>query len=52
MAERGGSTIQELSASHASFVSQPEAATQLILTAVKLATRPAPTSQRDGGERL
>jgi hypothetical protein len=35
MAERGGSTIQEIAASHASFVSQPEAVTQLILTAVQ-----------------
>ena len=39
MAERGGSTIQELPASHASFVSQPEAVTQLIQTAVEATTR-------------
>lgn len=41
MAERGGSIIQEVPASHASFVSQPEAATQLILTAVRATTRTA-----------
>jgi len=39
MAERGGSTIQELPASHASYVSQPEAVTQLIQTAVEATTR-------------
>jgi pimeloyl-ACP methyl ester carboxylesterase len=44
MAERGGSTIQEVPASHASMVSQPEAATQLILTAVE-----ATTGARTGG---
>ena len=38
MAERGGSTIQEVPASHASYVSQPDAATQLILTAVEATT--------------
>jgi pimeloyl-ACP methyl ester carboxylesterase len=38
MAERGGSTIQEVLASHASMVSQPEAATRLILTAVAATT--------------
>jgi hypothetical protein len=38
MAERGGSTIQEVAASHASMVSQPEVATQLILTAVEATT--------------
>jgi pimeloyl-ACP methyl ester carboxylesterase len=41
MAERGGSTIQELPASHASFVSQPEAVTQLILTAIEATTHAA-----------
>jgi pimeloyl-ACP methyl ester carboxylesterase len=41
MAERGGSTIQEVPASHASFVSQPEITTQLILTAVQATTQPA-----------
>jgi pimeloyl-ACP methyl ester carboxylesterase len=34
MAERAGATIEELPASHASMVSQPEAATKLILTAI------------------
>jgi pimeloyl-ACP methyl ester carboxylesterase len=40
MAERANATIQEVSASHASMVSQPEAATQLILQAAE-ATAPA-----------
>ncbi len=35
MAERAGATIEEVPASHASMVSQPEAATRLILTAVE-----------------
>jgi pimeloyl-ACP methyl ester carboxylesterase len=35
MAERGGCTIEEIPASHASMVSQPEAAARLILTAVE-----------------
>jgi pimeloyl-ACP methyl ester carboxylesterase len=35
MAERASATIVEVSASHVSFVSQPEAATQLILQAVE-----------------
>ncbi|HVH22750.1 MAG TPA: alpha/beta hydrolase, partial [Pseudonocardia sp.] len=35
MAERAGATIVEVPASHVSFVSQPEAATQLILQAVE-----------------
>ena len=39
MAERANATIVEVSASHVSFVSQPDAATQLILQAVK-ATMP------------
>ena len=34
MAERANATIVEVPASHVSFVSQPEAATQLILQAV------------------
>ena len=34
-AERAGATIVELPASHASMVSQPEAVTELILTAVE-----------------
>ena len=40
MAERANATIVEVAASHVSFVSQPEAATQLILQAVE-ATAPA-----------
>jgi pimeloyl-ACP methyl ester carboxylesterase len=40
MAERANATIEEVSASHASMVSQPEAATQLVLQAVE-ATAPA-----------
>ncbi len=40
MAERANATIVELAASHASMVSQPEAATQIILQAVE-ATSPA-----------
>jgi hypothetical protein len=35
MAERADATIVEVPASHVSFVSQPEAATQLILQAVE-----------------
>jgi pimeloyl-ACP methyl ester carboxylesterase len=35
MAERGNATIVEIPASHVSFVSQPQAATQLILQAVE-----------------
>ena len=40
MAERASATIVEVPASHVSFVSQPEAATQLILQAIE-ATAPA-----------
>jgi pimeloyl-ACP methyl ester carboxylesterase len=40
MAERADATIVEVSASHVSFVSQPDAATQLILQAIE-ATVPA-----------
>jgi len=40
MAERANATIVEVPASHVSFVSQPDAATQLILQAVE-ATVPA-----------
>ena len=40
MAERANTTIVEVQAGHVSFVSQPEAATQLILQAVE-ATTPA-----------
>jgi hypothetical protein len=39
MAERAHATIVEVPASHVSFVSQPDAATQLIVQAVK-ATMP------------
>jgi hypothetical protein len=35
MAERANATIVEVAASHVSFVSQPEAATQLILAAIE-----------------
>ena len=35
MAERASATIVEVPASHVSFVSQPEAATQLILRAIE-----------------
>jgi pimeloyl-ACP methyl ester carboxylesterase len=35
MAERAGATIEDIPASHASMVSQPERATELILTAVR-----------------
>jgi pimeloyl-ACP methyl ester carboxylesterase len=38
MAERGGATIHEVPASHASMVSQPEAAMRLILTAIEATT--------------
>ncbi len=39
MAERANATIVEVPASHVSFVSQPEAATQLILQAVEATSR-------------
>jgi pimeloyl-ACP methyl ester carboxylesterase len=39
MAERANATIVEVPASHVSFVSQPEAATQLILQAVEATAR-------------
>ena len=35
MAERANATIEEVPASHASMVSQPEAVTRLILSAVE-----------------
>jgi pimeloyl-ACP methyl ester carboxylesterase len=38
MAERANATIVEVPASHVSFVSQPEAATQLIVEAVEMTT--------------
>ena len=40
MAERANATIVEVPASHVSFVSQPEAANQLILRAVEAASHP------------
>jgi pimeloyl-ACP methyl ester carboxylesterase len=42
MAERANATIVEVPASHVSFVSQPEAATQLILQAVEATNRSQP----------
>ena len=42
--ERANATIVEVPASHVSFVSQPEAATNLILQALEMTGRPA-----DGG---
>jgi pimeloyl-ACP methyl ester carboxylesterase len=39
MAERANARIEEISASHASMVSQPEAVTRLILNAVEATTR-------------
>jgi pimeloyl-ACP methyl ester carboxylesterase len=39
MAERGNARIQEVAASHASMVSQPEAVTRLILSAVEETSR-------------
>jgi pimeloyl-ACP methyl ester carboxylesterase len=41
MAERANATIVEVAASHVSFVSQPDAATQLILQAVEATARSA-----------
>ncbi len=35
MAERAKATIVEIAASHASLVSQPDAVTELVLTAVR-----------------
>ena len=42
MAERANATIVEVAASHVSFVSQPEAATQLILQAVEATSAARP----------
>jgi pimeloyl-ACP methyl ester carboxylesterase len=42
MAERANATIVEVAASHVSFVSQPEAATQLILAAVEATAAAGP----------
>ena len=44
MAERANATIVEVPASHVSFVSQPEAATQLILQAIEAASHAEPDS--------
>jgi hypothetical protein len=51
MAERANATIVEVPASHVSFVSQPEAATQLILQAVE-ATAAAANKPCHGVARL
>lgn len=45
MAERAKVTIEEVPASHASFVSQPEATTRLILTAIEATSRSPVTAQ-------
>lgn len=42
MAERANAQIEEVAASHASMVSQPEVATRLILSAVEATTRSRP----------
>ena len=42
MAERASATIVEVPASHVSFVSQPEAATQLILRAIEASSTTEP----------
>jgi pimeloyl-ACP methyl ester carboxylesterase len=42
MAERGNARIEEVAASHASMVSQPDAVTQLILSAVEETSRSQP----------
>jgi pimeloyl-ACP methyl ester carboxylesterase len=42
MAERGNARIEKVAASHASMVSQPEAVTQLILSAVEETSRSQP----------
>jgi hypothetical protein len=42
MAERGNAQIEEAAASHASMVSQPEAVTRLILSAVEKTSRSQP----------
>jgi hypothetical protein len=44
MAERAKATIEEVPASHASFVSQPEATRRLILTAIEATIRSAVTA--------
>ncbi|MFL6187448.1 MAG: alpha/beta fold hydrolase [Actinomycetes bacterium] len=54
MAERGNARIEEVAASHASMVSQPEAVTRLILRAVEAtaAARQATAVPRPPGQRL
>ena len=42
MAERANAQIEEVAASHASMVSQPEVATRLILSAVEATSRSLP----------
>ena len=42
MAERGNAKIEEVAASHASMVSQPEAVTRLILSAIEATRRSGP----------
>ena len=42
MAERGNAQIEEVAASHASMVSQPEAVTRLILSAIEATRRSGP----------
>jgi hypothetical protein len=42
MAERGNAQIEEVAASYASMVSQPEAVTRLILSAVEATIRSQP----------
>jgi pimeloyl-ACP methyl ester carboxylesterase len=42
MAERGNAQIEEVAASHVSMVSQPEAVTRLILSAVEATSRSQP----------
>jgi pimeloyl-ACP methyl ester carboxylesterase len=44
MAERANSRIEEVAASHVSYVSQPDVATRLILTAVEATSRRAAAS--------
>jgi hypothetical protein len=42
MAERGNARIEEVATSHASMVSQPEAVTRLILSAIEETSRSQP----------
>jgi Alpha/beta hydrolase family len=52
MAERANATIEEVPASHASMVSQPEAVTRLILTPSRRHPRISSYGSRQGGVRL